>query len=240
MHLPNGLLDPKISTGLGFASAGALAYCFAKVKALVTSPALQEAFAAASNITSTISGKARRTLSSYGQNLIAKMAAVAFFIFVAQLFDFTIMPGVTGHLFGGVLAAVILGPWAGAIVLTTVLTTQAALLGDGGIFALGANIFNMALIGAIGGYYVFYVISRAIKGRVGFYAGAAVAAWLSIFVGAAALSVELWLSGAFDLAEILHSMLSSHAIIGISEAMITIAVLGLLSAFIPNIIRTRR
>jgi len=221
MHIPNGFIDPKMATGLGLASAGALAYCFAKVKALVASPVLKEALAGVGKTISSISGKAR---SSFGDTFIIKMGAVASLIFAAQMFNFPVAQGTSGHLLGGVLAAVILGPWAGTIVISAILTIQSLFFADGGILVLGVNIFNMAIIGSIGGYYIYYGTKRL----VGFFPGAAIAAWLSVVAAAAATALELGLSGTFELIETMKAMLSVHAIIGIAEAAITIAVLGLI------------
>jgi len=234
MHIPNGFLDPKVSAGLGIASAGALAWCFAKVRELVTSPALQEAFSTAGKAASAASQKARRVLSGYGEKFIIKMGAVAALIFAAQMFNFPVSQGTSGHLLGGVLAAVVLGPWAGAIVVSVILLVQSVFFADGGILVLGANIFNMAVIGAIGGYYVYYGISRIIRGSTGIYAGAAIAAWLSVFVAAGATALELALSGTFSLADTMRSMLSVHAVIGLAEAAITVAAIGLLGMIDPK------
>ncbi|MCX5725879.1 MAG: energy-coupling factor ABC transporter permease, partial [Candidatus Saganbacteria bacterium] len=155
MHIPDGLLDPKTSAGLGFASIAVLGLCIAKVRAAVTSPAMQEAFAGVSNSISTVSGKTKRVLSAFGEKYLIKMGLVSSLIFAAQMFNFPIGQGTSGHLLGGVLAAVILGPFGGAIVMAAILTIQSIFFGDGGLLALGANILNMAVIGSIGGYYVY-------------------------------------------------------------------------------------
>jgi len=228
MHIPNGFLDPKVSAGLGFAAAGALAYCFNKVREMVTSTVVQEAFATAGKTASNITSGAKRVHTSAGESFILKMGAVASLVFAAQMFNFPIASGTSGHLLGGVLAAVLLGPWAGAIVISIVLATQSLFFGDGGLFALGANIFNMAIIGAIGGYYIYYMLQKSIKGRTGFYVGVAIAAWASVFLAATACSLEIGLSRTYPLIDILKAMLKVHAVIGIAEALITIAALAAL------------
>lgn len=228
MHIPNGFLDPKVSTGLGFASAGALAYCFAKVREAATFPAVQEALAGAGRAVSTVGGKMKRTLSLNGETLLLKMGAVASLIFAAQMFNFPVASGTSGHLLGGVLAAILLGPCAGAIVISAVLIIQSLFFADGGLMALGANIVNMAVIGTIGAYYIYYALRKVMKNESGLYIAAAVAAWASVVLASAACAIEIGLSGTFPLTEALQAMLKVHAVIGIAEALITVAALGAL------------
>lgn len=228
MHIPNGFLDPKISTGLTFVAAGALAYCLEKVRQAAMSPAPAEAFAAAGKAASNIVGHGRRALTSFGESLLLKMGAVASLIFAAQMFNFPIDSGTSGHLLGGVLAAVLLGPCAGAIVISTILVVQSLFFGDGGIFALGANMINIAVIGTIGAYYIYYLIRKIFKGRVGFFVGVSIASWASVVAAAAACSLEIGLSRTFPLLETLKAMLKVHAVIGVAEALITVAALGVL------------
>ena len=104
-------------------------------------------------------------------------------------------PGVSGHLLGGVLAAVMLGPWAGAVVIGAVLIVQCFLFGDGGLTALGANFVNMGLIGSVGGYAIYAPLRRLIGGRRGILIAAMVAAWFAVLLAAGACSLELSASG---------------------------------------------
>ena len=227
MHIPNNFLDPKVSASLSFASAAAIVYCFNKVMERATSPAAQEAFAAAGQAMSTITSKARRAINEFGRSLLLKMAAVGSLIFVAQMFDFPVAHGTSGHLLGCALASIALGPWAGAVAMAAVLIIQCLLLGDGGLLALGANIFNMAIIGSIGAYCIYYLIRAKVKGKAGYYLAVATASWLSVVTAAAVTALEVGLSGTFELSWTLSSMVSVHAIVGVAEALITIAVLGL-------------
>jgi cobalt/nickel transport system permease protein len=137
----------------------------------------------------------------------------------------------SGHLMGAVLAAIVLGPWAGLLVLTVVLSVQCLLFQDGGLTTLGANIFNVGVIGCVVGYAVFSPIRRALGGFRGTVVGAVIAAWFSVFLGATACAFELALSG-MELAPTLGIMLLAHSLIGIGEALIT----GLVVAFV---LRTR-
>jgi cobalt/nickel transport system permease protein len=226
MHIPNGFLDPKVSAGLSFAAAGALAYCFNKVREMATSAVAQEAFAAAGKAVSNITSGARRVLTSAGESLLLKMGAVASLIFAAQMFNFPIAAGTSGHLLGGVLAAVLLGPWAGAVVISAVLIIQSLFFADGGLLALGANIVNMAVIGTIGAYYIYYALRKVTKNESGLYIAAAVAAWASVVLASSACAIEIGLSGTFPLTDALRAMLKVHVVIGTAEALITVAALS--------------
>lgn len=239
MHIPDGFIDPKTSAGLGLVAAVVLGSCLAKVKAMVTSPALQEAMATVGKAVSTVGGKAKNVLSSFGERYLIKMGLVSALIFAAQMFNFPVDQGTSGHLLGGVLAAIILGPFGGAIVMAAILAVQSLFFADGGLMALGANIFNMAAIGAIGGYYVYYGIRKLGKwdiGRVGFYISAAIAAWLSVVVAAGATALETAFSGTIELTAILPAMINVHAVIGIAEALITCAALALILKVDPTFI----
>ncbi len=150
------------------------------------------------------------------------MGIMSAFVFAAQMVNFPVGPGVSGHLLGGVLAAVMLGPWAGAGVLGAVLIVQCLLFADGGLTALGANFLNMGLIGAVGGYAIYAPIARAISGPRGVVLGSMIAAWFSVILSAAAFSVELAASGRGDaFLSILTWMVLIHAVIGVGEAIIT-------------------
>ena len=119
------------------------------------------------------------------------MGIMAAFVFAAQMVKFPVAPGVAGHLLGGVLAAVMLGPWAGAGVIGAVLIVQCLLFGDGGLTALGANFVNLGLIGSVGGYAIYAPLRRGLGGRTGVLLGAMAAAWFSVLLSAGALAVEL-------------------------------------------------
>src|SRR5437588_49285 len=107
------------------------------------------------------------------------MGTMSAFVFAAQMVKFPVGPGVAGHLMGGVLAAVLLGPWAGAVVIGAVLIVQCLLFQDGGLEALGANFLNMGPIGSVVGYAIYAPIRRALGGRAGVLVGAMAAAWFS-------------------------------------------------------------
>lgn len=164
----------------------------------------------------------RRVDERHGPRTTSLMGMTAAFVFAAQMVNFPVGPGVSGHLLGGVLAAVLLGPWAGAVVIAAVLIVQCLLFQDGGVTALGANFVNMGLIGSVGGYAIYEPIRRALGGRRGILIGAMVAAWFSVLMAAGAFSIELGAGGGRqDFFRILSWMALVHAAIGVGEAIIT-------------------
>jgi cobalt/nickel transport system permease protein len=156
-----------------------------------------------------------------GEQTTVLMGTMSAFLFAAQMVKFPVGPGVTGHLLGGVLASVLLGPWAGAVVIAAVLLVQCFLFGDGGLTALGANFINMGLIGSVGGYAIYAPVRRWIGGRKGILIGAMVAAWFSVLLTSGAFAVELAATGRRNFLQILTWMALVHAAIGLGEAIIT-------------------
>ena len=147
------------------------------------------------------------------------MGVMSAFVFAAQMVNFPLYPlPISGHLLGGVLSAVLLGPWAGAVVIAAVLIVQCLLFGDGGVTALGANFVNMGLIGSIGGYAIYVPLRRAMRGRVGILVGAMAAAWFSI-PGFGSLRRRAAASGRrAGFLNVLALIALVHAAIGIGEA----------------------
>ncbi len=164
----------------------------------------------------------------YGDRTVSLMGVCAAFIFAAQMINFPIPGGTSGHLMGGTLAGALLGPWAGSLVVIAVFIVQAVLFQDGGLTVLGPNIFVMGLIGTLGGYYLYSAI-RNILGRdrwLGAATGLAVSAWASVVVAAVVVAVMLALSGTVPLGVALTAMVFWHALIGIGEALITVAAIS--------------
>jgi cobalt/nickel transport system permease protein len=159
------------------------------------------------------------------------------FVFAAQMVKFPVALGVAGHLLGGMLAAVLLGPWAGAVVMAAVLIVQCLLFGDGGLTALGANFVNMGLIGAVGGYAVYAPLRRAIGGPRGVLLGAMAGAWFAVLLASGAFAIELAASGRWsDFLRVLSWMTLVHAAIGVGEAMITGLVLRFVLLVRPDFV----
>jgi len=162
------------------------------------------------------------------------MGIMAAFLFAAQMINFPVAGGTSGHLLGGALSAIVLGPWAGMLVMTSVISLQALLFQDGGLIVMGANIFNMGLITvliAFGLYRTVEAQNKAIKSAM-----IAVAAWISVMAGALATSFQLWLSGTSPAAIVFPSMMSIHALIGIGEALITVAAIGFIFQVRPDLV----
>lgn len=175
-----------------------------------------------------------RTNQSLGERQIPLMGVMAAFIFAAQMINFPVAGGTSGHLLGGALAAIVLGPWAGMLVMTAVIATQALLFQDGGLVVMGANILNMGLVTAAVGYGLYRSTAGQSKGVK--LAVAGVAAWLSVMTGALLTSVELWLSGTSDLQVVIPAMLGVHALIGLGEALITVSALAFILQTRPDLL----
>lgn len=179
-----------------------------------------------------------RVQAQYQEKAVPLMGVCAAFIFAAQMINFPIPGGTSGHLLGGTLAGVLLGPWAGSLVMVAVFMVQAAIFQDGGLTVLGANITNMGLIGTFGGYYVYRTIRYAI-GRdswTGVAVGTVVASWLSVFIAAILTAFQLSLSGTVPLGISLAAMASWHIFIGIGEALITLAAVSFIWRTRPDLI----
>ncbi|KPJ68565.1 hypothetical protein AMJ44_06350 [candidate division WOR-1 bacterium DG_54_3] len=229
MHIPDGFIDPKISFGLMGAAVAILGYCLNKVRAAVTALAPQEAFAAAGRGIKNLAGRSRRVLTKLGEQKIYAMGMVAALVFAAQMFNFPIDKGTSGHLIGGVLAVVLLGPFAGTIVIAAVLIIQSLFFADGGIIVLGANIINMAFFGAFLSYYIYVFLKKYILE----WQSIAVAAWCSVVMAALATSLEIGLSGTFALSVVTASMLKVHILIGVAEALISVALIQVFRKMVP-------
>lgn len=177
---------------------------------------------------------------SLDERAVPLMGVTAAFIFAAQMVNFPVAGGTSGHLLGGVLAAVLLGPWAGTLVMACVVTVQALVFQDGGLVVLGANIFNMGIVGTLGGFAIYAALCRLFGGeRRGMLPAAGIAAWLAVMLGALAMTLELALSGTSPLELALPAMLGVHALIGVGEALITVAALAFIRSVRPDLLALR-
>ena len=207
MHIPDGVLDPRVAVATGLVGAAGLAYGLRVVE------------------------------RQLGERTTALMGMCSAFVFAAQMVNFPVGPGVSGHLLGGVLAAVILGPWAGSVAMASVLIVQCFLFGDGGLTALGANFVNMGLIGSVGGYAIYRPIRRWLGGKRGVLIGAMAAAWFAVLLAAGACAIELsLLGGRTTFMHVLSWMGLVHAAIGLGEALITGMVVRLVLLTRPDLI----
>lgn len=209
MHIPDGFLSVNTWAVLWVVSAGGLGYCL------------------------------RKTAQLLQDKMVPLMGVMSAFIFAAQMLNFPIAGGTSGHFLGGVLAAVLLGPYAGALCISCVLIVQCLIFQDGGLTALGANIFNMSIVGTMGGYLVYSMIRLSLRRTNGILIGAAVAAWFSVIAASGACAVELSISGTSPLNVALPAMLWVHALIGIGEAVITVLVIGFILKARPDLIFKR-
>ncbi len=207
MHIPDGFLSHSINAATFVISAGACTYGVKKVN------------------------------RTFGEREVPLMGVTAAFTFAAQMINFPIAGGTSGHFLGAVFSSVLLGPWAGLLIMTIVLIVQCLGFADGGLTAIGSNIFNMGVIGALGGYTIFYILFTLLqKSRKGFFFALTVASWLSIVMGASAAAIELALSGTSPLNIALPAMAGIHAIIGVGEAIITAAALSLILKTRPDLV----
>ncbi|MBK1788408.1 energy-coupling factor ABC transporter permease [Prauserella cavernicola] len=164
---------------------------------------------------------------------------VAAFVFAVQMLNFPVLPGVSGHLLGGALAAILVGPWVGALCVSVVLVVQALLFADGGLTALGVNIINMALLGTAAGYLVAVALrSVATRSRAGLLGVAFVAAFVNTVVASAGFVVEYALGGqgAVSLGGFAAALLGVHALIGIGEGVLTALTVGAVASVRPDLV----
>ncbi len=208
MHIPDAVLSPEVALATGLIGSGALAYGLWRVRDQV------------------------------GERTTVLMGSMSAFVFAAQMVNFPLVPfPVSGHLMGGVLAAVLLGPWAGSAVIAAVLLVQCFLFGDGGLTALGANFLNLGVVGSAGGYAIYAPLRRLIGGRRGILLGSMAAAWFSVILASGAFAVELAASGrGASFLGVLGWMTLVHSGVGIGEALITGLVVRFLLLTRPDLL----
>jgi cobalt/nickel transport system permease protein len=210
MHIPDGFLSGEIAVATGAASVATIAYGL------------------------------RRAGSSIDERRVPLLGVTAAFIFAAQMLNFPVAGGTSGHFLGAGLAAILLGPWLASLVMAVVISAQAFVFADGGITALGANVLNMGVIGALLVGLVVGGALRVLPRRRGtLLVTAGVGAWLAVMLGAAATSFELAISGTVPLGTVLPTMLGVHALIAIGEAVVTVAAVSAVLATRPDLLAVR-
>ena len=207
MHIPDGFLDTKTILATSALSAVGVAMAWRRVK------------------------------SEVPPQRVPLLGVAAAFVFAAQMLNFPVAGGTSGHLIGATLVSILLGPGAATIVIASVLLVQSFLFADGGILALGANIFNMALLGVISGYALYRLLRRILPGEWGNIAAVAIAAWASVLVSSVSCAGELAWSGTVQWHMAFPAMAGIHALIGVGEAAITCMVLGAIKAARPDILK---
>lgn len=194
MHIANGIINGPTAIAFGAVALVLIAVCVAKAR------------------------------SDLDERLVPMAGLTAAFIFVVQMLNFNVLPGVSGHLLGGALAATLVGPWVGALCVAIVLIVQSLLFADGGVTALGLNVVNMALIGA---FVTYGVLKLALKILPRTTTGVAIAAFatsiVSVMAGASGFILQYAIGGAAgaDLGALAGLMLGVHALIGVGEGIIT-------------------
>ena len=209
MHIPDGFISGATATGFGLTSAAGMA------------------------------AAVRYTGRKLNERRVPLAGLVAAFVFAAQMFNFPVLPGMSGHLLGGVLAAVLVGPWTAILVFAVVLGTQSIFFADGGLTALGLNTFNLGLVGAGGGYLIYKAVLRVFGNRTGAVSIAAgIAAGLSVPLAAASFVVQFSLGGAPEVSvtAVLAAMVGTHALIGIGEGLLTALVVGAVMEARPDLV----
>ena len=179
----------------------------------------------------------RKAGTDLDERRVPLLGVTAAFVFAAQMLNFPVAGGTSGHFLGAALAAILLGPWLACLTLAVVLGVQAFVFADGGITALGANILNMGVIGALLVGAIMHHARRLAPRAILPIAGAG--AWCAVMAGAAATSVELALSGTVPLHTVLPAMLGTHALIGAGEAIITVAAVSAVLSTRPDLVRGR-
>lgn len=209
MHIPDGFINIPTSAGFGAAALGGIWYSI------------------------------RRAAQLLDDRRIPLAGLVAAFVFAAQMINFPVAAGTSGHLLGGVLAAVLVGPWLGALVLTVVLVVQGFFFADGGLSALGLNVFNMALLGTLGGYLIYRgLLALLPKNRTGTLIATGVAAGLSVPLAAFAFVLEYAIGGegGAGLGTVAAAMGGVHLLIGVGEGLITALVVGAVLSTRPDLV----
>ena len=213
MHVPDGFLDAPTSVATGVVAAAAVAL--------------------------SLRGS-RRELD----DRTAPMAGlVATFVFAAQMINFPVGAGTSGHLMGGALAAVLVGPWTAVLCLSVVLVVQSLLMADGGITALGTNIVLIGIVTVAVGWVVFVALRRVLPKRVGMVAPAAAVGALVSVPAAALVFTALFSVGGnvpVDLDAVLVAMLGWHTVIGLGEAVVTGLVVASVVAARPDLVHGAR
>jgi cobalt/nickel transport system permease protein len=206
MHVPDGLLDLKTASTTAFLSLSALTAALRRLRL----------------------GLPRRR--------IPLMGLAAAFLFTAQMLNFPVAGGTSGHLLGAVLATVLLDPSAAIVVMTSVLLIQCLLFADGGLLALGANVLNMAVVAVLAGHAVYRAVGRVLPGRRGLLVAAAFAAWCSTVLASICCAAELAWSGVAPWGLVFPAMATVHMLIGLGEAVITTLVLAAIMRARPDLL----
>ena len=208
MHIPDGFINAQTSLATGAVAVGGVGISL------------------------------RRAAQTLQERQAPLAGLVAAYIFAVQMLNFPVAAGTSGHLLGGVLAAVLVGPWAGCICVAVVLVVQ-SLFADGGLTALGLNITNMAVVGVFGGWAVFRLLRRVLPAtKPSVVVSAGIAAGVSVVLAASAFVVEYAMggTGGVPIGTVLAAMVGVHTLIGIGEGIITALTVGVVLGVRPDLV----
>jgi cobalt/nickel transport system permease protein len=216
MHIPDGLLDPVTTIVLWIITIAMMALAIRRI---------------------------RKTFEDEdSEKIIPYIGVLAATIFAFQFVNYPVPGGTSGHLVGGTLIGVILGPWAAIVVIFMVLVVQ-SLFGDGGITAIGANTFNMGIIGGMVGFYIVKIVvlllnRTKIKKETKIIIGTGIGSYIAIVLAAFCAAIEVGIGGAIPMAVIIPAMLFWHILIGIGEAVISALIIYFIYKVKPEYIMT--
>ncbi len=209
MHIPDGFIDGPTSLLAGLVAIAGVILCL------------------------------KRTAVTLEDREIPVVGLAAAFVFAAQMLNFPVASGTSGHLVGGVLAAVLVGPWAGGLAITVVLAVQALLFADGGLSALGLNVVNMALAGSFVGYAAFALLRRVLGNTTrAVTVASGIAGFLVPLIASSLFVLEYAIGGndAATVGTVATAMLGVHALIGIGEGVITALAVGAVMRMRPDLV----
>ena len=213
MHIPDGFFDAPTSAGAALIAASAV-------------------------------GASLKLSKGKMESEVAPVAGLtAVFIFAAQMINFPVALGTSGHLIGGALAAILIGPWAAMLAMTVVLAVQALVFADGGLTALGLNILNMGVITVLVGYLVFSSAMKLLpKNRVGILTAVALAAFISVPAASTGFVIEYAIGGtaSFELRDVFFAVTGVHLLIGLGEALISVLVVSAVLAARADLVTSAR
>ena len=210
MHIPDGFLDMKTAVTTAIVSAGAISYSIKKNREVLD------------------------------DRQVPMMGVAAAFIFAAQMVNFPVAGGTSGHLIGGTLAAVTFGPWAAMLIMTAVLIIQSFVFQDGGISALGGNILLMAVVAPLVGYTIYSVLVGSGESKVRVLGSVFAAGWVSTITASLVGAVLLSISNIVSIQVAVPAMVGWHTLIGLGEGLITALVVSYLTKVKPSMVRRYR
>src|SRR6478735_8111139 len=208
MHIPDGFLSARVA--LGYAGLSAVG----------------------------LGAACFRMRTQHERGASALLGVSAAFVFAAQMVNFPVAAGTSGHLVGSALAGALLGLPGALVVMSAVIIMQCFVFADGGVFALGANVFNMGLVGCVVGCCCYRLLCGAAPSPTRRVASVAFAGWCAAVAGAASCAAQLSLAGVVRLPVVLPAMLGVHGLIGVGEAVVSALVVASILRFRPELLET--